>query len=284
MPGMVQAGAALGAKARRGRSLGAGSATINNVNQLLEIGFQACGHWLLNENRLACELTRFATQKNILYAFVSDGELMYVGKTVQPLLSRMGGYKNPAPSQTTNVRNNARIRELLGAGAVVEIFALPDNGLHRYGVFHLNLAAGLEDDIIRTLRPPWNGGKPEAVGDISTVAPEVLAVEEPPVRQAVLHRFTVALGTTYYSKGFFNVGVADQQWIGSDGEAIELFLGDAEEPVLGTINRRANMNGTPRLMGGRSVRDWFARSAAAGESLQVDVYSPHALRVSVAKS
>jgi hypothetical protein len=38
----------------------------------------------------------------------------------------------------------------------VEIYALPDNGLLRYGGFHVNLAAGLEDSIVRDLNPPWN--------------------------------------------------------------------------------------------------------------------------------
>ena len=45
----------------------------------------------------------------------------------------------------------------------VEIYVLPDNGLMHYGGFHLNLAAGLEDSLIRDLEPPWNSagtGKP----------------------------------------------------------------------------------------------------------------------------
>lgn len=253
--------------------------TIADVNQLLDIGFQACGHWQLNEEKLVCELTRFATQKNILYAFACNGELMYVGKTMQPLLTRMAGYRHPAPSQTTNVRNHARIREVLTGGATVQIFALPDNGLHHYGVFHLNLAAGLEDDIIRKLRPSWNGGRTETVANL--VADKAVAALGP-LRQPVRHQFHVPLAPTYYRTGFFNVGVADQQWIGSDGEAIEFFLGAAASPVLGTINRRANLNGTPRLMGGTAVRDWFAQTGQIGDTLHIEVYSPQSIRVSIA--
>jgi len=33
---------------------------------------------------------------------------------------------------------------------------LPDNGLLHFGDFHVNLAAGLEDSIIKTLNPLWN--------------------------------------------------------------------------------------------------------------------------------
>ena len=44
--------------------------------------------------------------------------------------------------------------------SVIEIHALPDNGLLYYGGFHVNLAAGLEDNLIKILKPEWNrGGK-----------------------------------------------------------------------------------------------------------------------------
>ena len=80
------------------------------MNRLLEIGFEPAGHWLLKGGALDLCLSRHASQRNILYAFVSDGEVMYVGKTVKVRCERMGGYKNPGPSQVTNYRNNARIK------------------------------------------------------------------------------------------------------------------------------------------------------------------------------
>jgi hypothetical protein len=68
----------------------------------------------------------------------------------------MYGYQNPGPTQSTNIHNNARLRERLAAGDMVSILALPDHGLLHYGAFHLSLAAGLEDSIVSTLKPPWN--------------------------------------------------------------------------------------------------------------------------------
>lgn len=38
----------------------------------------------------------------------------------------------------------------------MEIHVLPDNGLLYYGGFHVNLAAGLEDSLVATIRPVWN--------------------------------------------------------------------------------------------------------------------------------
>jgi hypothetical protein len=245
------------------------------MNRLLEIGFQSAGHWLLADEKIKVNLTRHASQANILYAFVCDGEVMYVGKTIRTLATRMAGYRSPAKSQTTNVNNNQRILEILRRGAAVEILALPDNGLMHYGRFHLNLAAALEDDIIRKIDPPWNGGKPEKTLDTEI---EVSGQFEELVPLPIAE-FQFILQSTYFRTGFFNVSVSSQQYIGSDGETIELFLGNALKPVLGTINRTANQNGTPRIMGGTAVREWFQRHSKAMDLIDVQVLSPTSIRL-----
>lgn len=243
------------------------------MNQLLEIGFEFAGQWQLEGDRLTFELIRHAAQRNVLYAFVCDGEVKYVGKTVRPLSARMGGYKTPGNSQTTNIKGHERIRRLLAAGAAVEIFVLPDNGLLHYGQFHVNLAAGLEDDIIRVVNPEWNGGSKEPVFE------EPEAAAEPSVPAPSKAEFEVTLHPTYVKTGFVNVRVADQDLIGGDGETIEIFLGDAAQPILGHINRSANPNHTPRVMGGTEVRDWFQANANVMDRITVQVLSPTSIRL-----
>jgi hypothetical protein len=130
--------------------------------RLKAIGFTLVGCWKVAESGLVFALSALATARNVLYAFVVDDEVMYVGKTVQPLRTRMAGYKTQGPTQSTNIKNNRNIQEALGQGKRVEIFVLPDNGLLHYGGFHVNLAAGLEDSLVRELMPPWNGGHKES--------------------------------------------------------------------------------------------------------------------------
>lgn len=246
------------------------------MNRLLEIGFEPAGHWLVVDGKLKFDLTRHSTQTNILYAFVCDAEVMYVGKTVRMLATRMSGYRTPGKTQATNINNNRRLLDVLTRGAAIEILALPDNGLLHYGKFHLNLAAALEDDIIRKLDPPWNGGKPEKTPDAAVESSEPLVEPTPTFAES----FHFILQPTYFRSGFFNVGVSSQKNIGSDGETIELFLGDVHQPVLGTINRRANTNGTPRVMGGTALRDWFQKHAHAMDRVGVQVLSPTSIRLS----
>lgn len=249
------------------------------MNRLLDIGFEPAGHWILENGILSYQLIRHSSQKNVLYAFVCDGQVKYVGKTVRSLASRMSGYKAPGPSQSTNIKNHNRIKQVLAVGVAVEILALPDHGLLHYGQFRVNLAAALEDGIIRVLNPEWNGGVSEGAAISSTEETASIQVSNQEVPSS--GTFLFVLQPTYYRTGFFNVGVSSQKFFGADGETIELFLGNSEQPILGTINRRANPNGTPRIIGGTGLRDWFNANTAISGEIIVEVLSPTAIRLKV---
>lgn len=126
------------------------------MKRLIDIGFRKVGEWQVVNCAIIPNLTGLSNLANILYAFISNGEVLYVGKTTQPLKKRMHGYQKPGPTQNTNIKINRLILKLLSNGKNIEIYALPDDGNHHVGVFHLNLAAGLEDSIISTLKPKWN--------------------------------------------------------------------------------------------------------------------------------
>ncbi len=236
------------------------------MNRLLEIGFQPAGHWHIVNDELSFELLRHGSQQNVLYAFVSDGDVKYVGKTVRTHTKRLYGYKNPGRGQSTNIKNHANIKELLGSGAAVDILVLPDNGLLHYGQFHVNLAAGLEDNIISVVQPEWNG-RPKTV----TPPPDL-------EQRAVVDSFTLVLHKTYFNSGFFNVPVDHAQSFAADGQQIDILCGNAPRPITGSINRRCNVNNTPRIMGGAGLRDWLQANAAMMEEVTVSVFSPNAIQ------
>ena len=254
------------------------------MNRLLDIGFEPAGHWTLVDSELRLELVKHMARSNVLYAFVCDGAVMYVGKTTKPLAFRMAQYRRGHRSQRTNAANHDLIRERLAAGQAIAILALPDNGLMRYGKFHLNLAAGLEDDLIRVLSPPWNGGRPEPAepepqpgGPIGLLEAEAEAEAEALMTPS--YTFNITLQDTYFRRGFFNVSVNDQKHIGADGETIEFYLDGQELPVKGIIDRRAQSNGTPRLSGGKALRDWFQTKSGLMGTIEVGVMSPNSIRL-----
>ncbi|OLE58258.1 MAG: hypothetical protein AUI36_13775 [Cyanobacteria bacterium 13_1_40CM_2_61_4] len=141
----------------------------SNLDKLIKMRFVECGEWTAHDGQLTAKLLKCADEPKVLYAFVVDGMVVYIGKTIRSLRSRMQGYRSPGKTQFTNIRNNAKVLQALNSGKRVLIYVLPDNGLLSYGGFHVNLAAGLEDDLVKQLSPPWNGGKKDTGESPSSV-------------------------------------------------------------------------------------------------------------------
>lgn len=82
---------------------------------------------------------------------------MYIGKTIRSLSQRLYGYVNPGPSQSTNIKNRQKIETILRQGKEIKIFVFAPHGNEIvYRGIPVNLAAGLEDSLIRIVKPPWN--------------------------------------------------------------------------------------------------------------------------------
>jgi hypothetical protein len=310
------------------------------MQRLCDIGFQKAGMWLLKNEELVLQLDRLADSQNVLYAFVSGSAVKYVGKTTQSLQRRMFGYQRPNVDQRTNWRNRIAIVDLLKKGHQVDILALADTGLLRYGSFHLNLAAALEDSIIATIKPEWNGGRtsaviealvetnpPEAPMEANQEAPQQPTNAEPtpalsqiaidagkqittllqslnnkneakihPVAPATanplctsLHNhdaklvnavphFRLTLQETYHRTGFFNVPINVERYFGKDAERITIYCGREKLAIVGKINRTANTNGTPRIMGQVPLREWFQKRRAMSQ-LKVSIVDPTTIHI-----
>lgn len=130
---------------------------MTDLNKLQTIGFQKVGKWFLNKNTLDYSIDISNKNINFLYAFVVRDEIKYIGKSTQTIYKRFQGYKKPGSSQKTNIKNNLNVKEVLAQDQEVDIYIFLDTELMRYGEFHINLAAGLEDDLIKQINPPWNG-------------------------------------------------------------------------------------------------------------------------------
>lgn len=245
---------------------------------LVNIGFESAGTWRVVGDGLVAGLSRHAEDRNVLYAFVVDREVKYVGQTVQPLRVRMRGYERPVRGQSTNLSNHDCIRESLNAGMSVDILALPDAGELRRGDFHINIAAGLEADLIRRLQPVWNRGSRRKV-----CASDAMAATN--VAQTVATTttmFEVVLGTTYIAQGMFNAPKRYGSLFGADHDAISVFIEDESAPRVGLIDRRVNgKTGNPRIRRVLGLGRWFRSHAKVGDRLLVEVISRHEIRLRI---
>jgi len=264
------------------------------MNRLSEIGFQRVGTWKGDGTQASCTLQVLGTTRHVLYAFVEGDTVCYVGKTSRTLQERMAGYENPGSSQSTNIRVNQEIRAALSQSLAVDILAFVDKSDLRKGMFRINLVDGLEADIIRQLNPPWNklGTTNAPLRPASTSAsidvPRTPRIEAPskeighPRTQSVYAppTFKIQLGSAYFNQGFFNIGVQYDEYVGRDQAPIIIQLGPDGPEIDGWINRKANPNGTPRIMGGKMLTDWIQSNFRLKGYVQVEVLNHNAIRLS----
>jgi|tagenome__1003787_1003787.scaffolds.fasta_scaffold20534131_2 hypothetical protein len=122
---------------------------------LHDLGFEEVGNWSLVDGLPCCTIVRHGAESGILYAFISQSTVLYVGKSVRTLARRMYGYQNPGETQRTNRANNDNIKKHL-AKSTVGVLALVATDEMFYRGVRINIAAGLEDELIKRLRPLWN--------------------------------------------------------------------------------------------------------------------------------
>lgn len=256
---------------------------------LLALGFeraaawQPSGEWL--EYRFAEgtaeRMTAVFKVNNALYAFCSGDAVLYIGKTTQSLKKRLKGYCKPGSTQPTNQKCHAYIRKALGEGTGIDLLAFaPPEDLQFRG-FAINLAGGLEDVLIRSFDPPWNGGaKGPAISetaereadDLDQDGASVTGVEA----EAEIGRFVIVLRPTYFEKGIVNPGKAVSHLFGETDETLALQFSDGAPAVATRIDRRANKSGAVRFIGSnRAIADWFQRHFTPGEAVSARILGPY---------
>lgn len=123
---------------------------------LIENGFVPAGYWSKSNDSIIVTLTQHESEKNILYCFICDDTIKYVGKSTNTLRQRMYQYQNPGVSQKTNLRINTLLADSLARGSEIEIYILRGTQQFKHGIFDVNLAAGLENNVIHVINPEWN--------------------------------------------------------------------------------------------------------------------------------
>ena len=141
-----------------------GKHTDGTAKLLAEIGFKDAAQWEIADNRKLHDVgddpqvwAEIKGHKNALYAFCAEGAVLYIGKTARSIEKRFAGYRDPGNTQTTNRKCHDAIRKRLEDRRTVRIMVLPDETSLHWGLFRINLAAGLEDALVETIKPELNG-------------------------------------------------------------------------------------------------------------------------------
>lgn len=128
-----------------------------NIESLLAGGFTLSGTWRLNPSAIGqVHLEGEAPREPGVYAHVVNGVVHYVGSAQRGLRKRLRHYQI-----TQNLRTAYRVRGqiilALTDGMRVETFTLvPKPNPLVWQDLPVDLVAGLEEGLIRSLRPLWN--------------------------------------------------------------------------------------------------------------------------------
>lgn len=220
---------------------------------------------------------------NALYAFCSGDEVLYIdiGKTTQSLKRRLTGYCRPGCTQATNRKCHAHIKAALVAGKGIDLLVFAPLEDLQFRGFAINLAAGLEDVLIRTFDPPWNGGaRGTAISESAAHEEEQLDHDCASVAdaetEAEIGRFSIVLTPTYFEKGIINPGQVVSEFFGTTDEILTLQFSDGAPAVATRIDRRANKNGAVRFIGSnQAIANWFQRHFSLGERVWARIIGPH---------
>ncbi len=141
---------------------------VEGVSLLRKLGFVPSGALTWGGDQVGLELSVFSHSRDRgVYGLVIDEEIQYVGKTGLEFYRRVYSYKNPGPSQQTNIRINRLLTESLplSSDRKCEIWFLPDERI-RQGKLRLQLGDSLleiepdrsivERALISHVGPAWN--------------------------------------------------------------------------------------------------------------------------------
>ena len=273
-----------------------------DVEVLLNLGFVDVGKWRLKDDAIAYELDGVDVSAsevmldapNALYAFTRGDKVVYIGKTARSIRRRYAGYCKPGRTQATNQRCHSNIKAAIAKGDDIRILIFTPITHLRYSDFEINLAAGLEDSLIRDFKPPWNGrdrGNPisedaereekeESESERTGALSETDALPQSPATDQPKSAFSIVLGATYYTKGILNLGVEASKILGRDGSPVRVSFSDGSPPVISRINRTANRTGAVRVVGGNSeIARWFRDNFSEGDTVHGIVVNPHSIEL-----
>ncbi|WP_255069420.1 hypothetical protein [Lacihabitans sp. LS3-19] len=123
------------------------------MEKLTEIGFEKVGNWEISKKDTSViehTISSHSDRTDLIYAFVSDNQVKYIGMTDSTLHTRMGLYKSGknASAGSTNKKVYVEILSLLNSQKKVDIYVLSNVALPTYKGFRVSIASGIELSLI----------------------------------------------------------------------------------------------------------------------------------------
>ena len=143
------------------------------------------------------------------------------------------------------------------------ILSLTDNLPFNWGIYNINLAAGLEDSIIEIENPLWNGKCSE------TEINEEFSIENS--SKIIDKFFIVSLSKTYFEIGSINVPLRKSDLLGEHEAIITIELSKDNKQITTQINRNAVKNRSVRINPNREIKEYYNKFYKLGDKVKITI-------------
>ena len=204
-----------------------------NIEELIRIGFEPIGVWAFDNNNTLDFQINTQKEKEVLYAFVEKNidnkeKLIYIGKTINSIEVRLKGYRKPGPTQTTNIRINNVIIELLNNKSIIDIYLFKNNENLKFKDYKINLASGLEDVLINKLKPIHNlhGNKIRIIEEIELNENTITYKTDNMTNKCINPFEFTRVATQSNLNGIINLGNVPAEFLPNYGDVVTIHLND----------------------------------------------------------
>lgn len=234
--------------------------------KLIDLEFTKIGCWKTDDDGLNYEVFENKSNEfeidNSLYIFFDseNDRILYVGKTTQTLKKRFYGYIRGNGQSTNSKIHKKLVKERSGK---ILILSLNDVLPFNWGIYNINLAAGLEDSIIELEEPEWNGRSSETEMNEKSLITNHSEIND--------KFFIVSLSKTYFEIGSINVPLKKSDLLGKHEDIITIELSKNNKQITTQINRNAVKNRSVRINPNREIKEYYNKFYKMGDKVKITI-------------
>ena len=232
--------------------------------QLIDLNFSVIGFWKTSNEGLSYEVLDNKHNEfeidNSLYVFFDkeNDRILNVGKTTQTLKKRFYGYIRGNGQSTNSKIHNKLVKE---RSEKILILSLNDVLPFNWGIYNINLAAGLEDSMIEIENPLWNGKCSETeINEESSIENHSKIIDK---------FFIVTLSKTYFEIGSINVPLKKSDLLGKHDDIITIELSKDNKQITTQINRNAVKNRSVRINQNKEIKEYYNKFYNMGDKVKI---------------
>lgn len=263
------------------------------MKKLSELGFKKIGVWKKNENNIFFQLKELNDAKEVLFAFVIDENVIYIGYSPINFETFLQTYANPSDIDLEKIKIKKFLLNKINDNKIT-IYALKNRKffglLKKFSDYQIS-------ELITEYKPLLNSNNlknrmKNIVGRDRTAVVESEKLkklnkdkEEAKKAKKKYETYIFILGKSYYERGLFSVKAAYSHLVGKNKSELELILIDKdknETVISARVSRTLGSSKTARIIGNKPLRIWFEKNTHVNDELRITFIDKDKIQLEIA--